>query len=157
MSRDRVVRYLEGRIKELERKIKELSEELEILKQLSAEFSGAKYGASVGSEGSEEKLAQKEPIRVIYVENEIIANEVVTESGVRIVLRGGLRVDDEVVTNFLLKVLDELKERKDLASYSIHESRGYISEIELVNPSQIALRQIEIALKYAWSKSAGST
>ena len=152
MSRDRVAKYLEERIRELEKRIRELSEELEILRQIAAELPGIKYGAQVSPEGGEERSVQKERVKVIYVGDEIIANEVATGDGVKIVLRGGLRVDDEIVTNFLIRVLDELKGRKDLTDYRIRESGGYISEIELVNPSHIALKQIEIALKYVWDK-----
>lgn len=154
MSQDKVARYLENRIKEIERKIKELTEELEILKQIASVFPSSKQGVSTQVYGEEARMAQQEKVRVIYADDEIIANEVISDNTVKIVLRGGIKSDDEVVTNFLLRILDELRGKRDLDDYKLRESGGYITQIDLLNPSSIALRQVEIALKYVWSKHA---
>ncbi len=153
MSQDRVVKYLENRIKELEKKIRELNEELEILRELMAEYSKSKQiSVSVGTNEVRTSSQEKEKVKVLYVEDEIIASEVISDDLVKIVLRSGLRSDDEVVANFLLKVLEELRERKDLVDYKVQESGGYIIQIDLVGPSPLALRQVELALKYVWSR-----
>ncbi|MEM4936401.1 MAG: hypothetical protein QW780_05280, partial [Sulfolobales archaeon] len=114
MSQEKISKYLENKIREIEKKIRELSEELEILKQIASALSSVRPGVSQPAYSEEAKVAQQEKIRVIYSGDEIIANEIVADNTVKIVLRSGIRSDDEVVTNFLLKILEELKERKDL-------------------------------------------
>lgn len=156
MSQEKIAKYLESRIKEVEKKIKELTEELEILRQLASEYTGTREPATTSAHGEESKLSQQEKIKVIYVEDEIIANEVISDNSIKIVLRGGIRADDEVVVNFLLKILEELRQKKDLGDYRLRESGGYIAQIDLLNPTPIALRQVEIALKYVWSKHSSS-
>lgn len=157
MSQDKIAKYLENRIRELEKRIRELSEELEILKELATEYSKSKQ-ISITATASEVKTPpqEKEKVKVLYVENEIIASEVISDDLVKIVLRSGLKSDDEVVANFLLKVLEELRERGDLTDYKIQESGGYIIQIDLIGPNPLALRQAELALKYVWSKVAAS-
>ncbi|MEM2007047.1 MAG: hypothetical protein QXG17_00515 [Sulfolobales archaeon] len=152
MSQDKISKYLENRIREIEKKIKELSEELEILKQIASAFPGSKQGVVQQVHSEEAKVAQQEKIKVIYAEDEIIANEIVADNMVKIVLRGGIRSEDEIVVNFLLKILEELKGRKDLDDFKLKESGGYITQIDLLNPTSIAIRQVEIALRYVWSK-----
>lgn len=155
MSQDKVVKYLENRIKELERKIRELNEELEILRELIAEYSKTKQiGVTADITEARTSPQEKEKVKVLYVEDEIIASEVVSDNLVKIVLRSGLKSDDKVVANFLLKVLEELRKRKDLADYKIQESGGYITQIDLIGPSPLALRQVELALKYVWGRTA---
>ncbi|MCX8184468.1 MAG: hypothetical protein RMI56_06305 [Sulfolobales archaeon] len=156
MSQDKIAKYLENRIREIERKIKELTEELEILKHLATTISSTRQDTYITSYSDEVKVAQQEKIRVIYVEEEIVANEIISDGTIKIVLRGGIRSGDEVVTNFLLKILEELKEKKDISDYRLKESGGYITQIDLLNPTSIALRQVEIALKYVWSKHSSS-
>jgi len=152
LSQDKISKYLENRIREIEKKIKELSEELEILKQIASAFPGSKQGVVQQVHSEEAKVAQQEKIKVIYAEDEIIANEIVADNMVKIVLRGGIRSEDEIVVNFLLKILEELKGRKDLDDFKLKESGGYITQIDLLNPTSIAIRQVEIALRYVWSK-----
>lgn len=154
MSQDRAVKYLEDRIREIERRIKELTEELEILRQIASTLAAAKQRARPVSQGEDSRTPHQERVRVIYAEDEIIANEIVSEDSVKVVLRSGVRSSDKVVENFLLKLLEELKERGDLRDYKLRESGGYITQIDLVGPTQIALRQVEIALKYVWGKHA---
>jgi len=156
LSQEKISKYLENRIREIEKKIKELSEELEILKQIASAFPSVKQGVAQPAYSEEAKVTQQEKIKVIYAEDEIIANEIVGDNTVKIVLRGGIRSDDEIVTNFLLKILEELKGRKDLDDFKLKESGGYITQIDLLNPTSIAIRQIEIALRYVWSKHSSS-
>ncbi|MDW8010087.1 MAG: hypothetical protein RMH84_00605 [Sulfolobales archaeon] len=150
------MKYLESRIKEVERRIKELTEELEILRYLASTISSSRQSVHPTSYSEEVKVAQQEKVRVIYAEEEIIANEVLSDGTVKIVLRGGIRLNDEVVANFLLKILEELKGKKDIGDYRLKESGGYITQIDLINPTPIALKQVEIALKYVWSKHSSS-
>ncbi|MEM4831463.1 MAG: hypothetical protein QXU65_00105 [Sulfolobales archaeon] len=156
MSQEKISKYLENKIREIEKKIRELSEELEILKQIASALSSVRPGVSQPAYSEEAKVAQQEKIRVIYSGDEIIANEIVADNTVKIVLRSGIQSDDEVVTNFLLKILEELKERKDLDDFKLKESGGYITQIDLLNPSSIAIKQVEIALRYVWSKHSSS-
>ncbi len=152
MSYDKILKYLESRIKELEKRIKELSEELETLKAIAAEFSKGRAEISQKPrEGGIEE--QPEGVKIIYYESDVIANEIPTTEGVRIVLRGGLRVDDELVEGFLIRLLDELRERRDLADYKVKESNGYLAEVTLISPTQLALKQVEMAIRYVWSRS----
>jgi len=153
VSYDKIMRYLESKIKELEKRIKELSEELEALKTIAAELSKGKAEApqKLREGGGEE---QPEGVKIIYYESDVIANEIPTTEGVRIVLRGGLRVDDELVEGFLMKLLDELREKRDLADYKVKESNGYLAEVTLISPTQLALKQVEMAIRYVWSRSA---
>jgi polyhydroxyalkanoate synthesis regulator phasin len=151
MNYEKVMKYLRSRIEELERRIKELSEELEVLKAIASELSKGRAEAQrVREEGAE---GQPEGVKVIYYESDVIANEIPTTDGVRVVLRGGLRVDDELVESFLMKLLDELKDRGDLADYRVKESNSYLTEVVLVNPTQLALKQVETAIRYVWSRS----
>ncbi len=152
MSQDRVAKYLEERIRELERRIRELTEELEILKQLASSLNTMRRRAQAESHGEDSKVLQQEKVRVVYAEDEIIANEVISEDAVKVVLRSGIKSSDRVVENFLLKILEELREKGDLRDYRLRESGGYITQIDLLGPTPMALRQIEIALKYVWSK-----
>lgn len=151
MSYEKIMKYLESRIKELERRIKEFSEELEILKAMAAELSKGRAETQRTRESSAEE--QPEGVKIIYYESDVIANEIPTAEGVRIVLRGGLRADDVFVEGFLMKLLDELRERRDLVDYKVKESNGYLTEVTLVNPTQLALKQVEMAIRYVWSKS----
>ena len=151
MGYERIMRYLESRIKELERRIKELSEELETLKAIATELSEGRAETQKVREGGVEE--QPEGVKIIYYESDVIANEIPTTEGVRVVLRGGLRVDEEFVEGFLMKLLDELRERRDLADYKVKESNGYLAELTLVNPTQLALKQVEMAIRYVWSRS----
>ncbi len=152
MSQDRVARYLEDKIREVERRIKELTEELEILKQLASALTTAGRRSQAESRNEDSKVFQQERVRVIYAEDEIIANEVISEDAVKVVLRSGVRSSDKVVENFLLRILEELREKGDLKDYRLRESGGYITQIDLLGPTPMALRQVEIALKYVWSK-----
>jgi len=136
VGRDDLIRYIEEKIKRLENELMMLNAILSILK-----------GESTGTT----LTVRPENVKVITLDDEVIANVMEMEGSIRVILRESISKDHPLLESFLIRMLEERKESGDIRNYIIKESRGYVTELILEGPSrQSVLKELELALKYIW-------
>ncbi|MCD6428793.1 MAG: hypothetical protein J7L12_04180 [Desulfurococcales archaeon] len=136
VSRDDLVRYIEEKIKKLENELMMLNALLSLLKGESAKASLA---------------VRPENVKVITLDDEVIANVMEMEGSIRVILRESISKDHPLLESFLIRMLEERKESGDIRDYIIKESKGYVTEVLLEGVSrQSVLKELELALKYIW-------
>ncbi|MCD6341169.1 MAG: hypothetical protein J7L51_04400 [Desulfurococcales archaeon] len=136
VSKDDLVRYIEEKIKRLENELMMLNALLSILKGESTRVS---------------LTVRPENVKVITMDDEVIANVMEMEGSIRVILRESISKDHPLLESFLIRMLEERKESGDIRDYVIKESRGYVTEILLEGVSrQSVLKELELALKYVW-------
>ena len=136
VSRSDLVRYVEDKIKRLE-------SELRILKAMLSVLKGESIKAAL--------TVKPENVRVITLNDEVIANVMEVDGSIRVILRESISKDHPLLESFLVRMLEERKENGDVRNYVIKESRGYVTEVLLEGVSrQSILRELELALKYIW-------
>jgi len=132
-------------IKYIEEKIKKLENELRILNTILSILKGESVKAAL--------TVKPENVRVITLNDEVIANVMEVNGSIRVILRESISKDHPLLESFLVRMLEERKENGDIRNYVIKESRGYVTEVLLEGISrQSVLKELELALKYIWKE-----
>ncbi len=140
MSNNELIRKLEERIRRLE-------EELSFYREMLKALRGAPE-----SEKNREKI-RPESVKIISKGDDILANVVQLDNGIKVMLRESIPRDHPAFESFMLKLLEEMKKRGDIIDFEVKESRGYVIEISVVgNVTRRSLREIELALLYLWDE-----
>ncbi len=136
VTSEELKRYLRSRINELKRELRYLEELLAIVE---------------GRKSKPEIEPKPTNIDVITFENNIVANVIMGEGYLKIVLTEALPADHPLVTSFLVKVLEERREKGDIDFYRVGEKKGFIYDVEVRGRiSNIVYKELETALLYVW-------
>ncbi|PUA32354.1 MAG: hypothetical protein B7O98_06760 [Zestosphaera tikiterensis] len=136
-------KYLRSRIDELRRELRYLEELLAIVE---------------GRKSKPEVEPKPTNIDVITFENSIVANVIMGEGYLKIVLTEAFPADHPLVTSFLVKILEERKEKGDIDYYRVGEKKGYIYDVEIRGRiSNIVYKELETALTYIWRNLHGKS
>ncbi len=126
------------------KKIEELRNELQYLEELLKILEGER---SVDT-----SILQATRVDVIAVGDSVIANVIVSNEGLRVILTEALPANHPLITSFLARILEEQKERGFVETYKINEKRGYIYDIEVKGRiNNLVYKEIEAAISYVWS------
>ncbi len=126
------------------KKIEELRNELQYLEELLKILEGER---SVNT-----SILQATRVDVIAVGDSVIANVIVSNEGLRVILTEALPANHPLITSFLARILEEQKERGFVETYKINEKRGYIYDIEVKGKiNNLVYKEIEAAISYVWS------
>ncbi len=139
IDRAAIIKYLKERISSLEEEIKIYKAILSIMTSASEEIKLSK------------QTFTPDKVKVITVEDDVIANIVKLNNDIRIMLRETIPVDNEVFNSFLIPFLNDKKEMGEISNFDVKESRGFVTEIIVKGvKSEGTIKEIEIALKYLW-------
>ncbi len=128
----------------VKKKIEELRNELQYLEELLKILEGER---SVDT-----SILQATRVDVITVGDSVIANVIVSNEGLRVILTEALPANHPLITSFLARILEEQKERGFVETYRINEKRGYIYDIEIKGKiNNLVYKEIEAAISYVWS------
>lgn len=126
------------------KKIEELRSELQYLEGLLRILEGER--------GVEASVLQATRVDVISVGDSVIANVIVSQEGLRVILAEALPANHPLITSFLMRILEEQKERGVVETYRINEKRGYVYDLEIKGRiNNLVYREIEAAISYVWS------
>ncbi|MGC8975983.1 MAG: hypothetical protein ACP5KB_07295, partial [Thermoprotei archaeon] len=105
-----------------------------------------------GERSIETSLLQATRVDVIAVGDNVIANVIVSQEGLRIILTEALPANHPLITSFLVRILEEQKERGFVETYRVNEKRGYVHDIEVKGKiNNLVYKEIEAAISYVWS------
>ncbi len=139
VDKESLIKYLKEKLERLEEEIKVYKSLLAILTSSSEEIRPSKQAFT------------PDKVKVITVDDDVIANLVRLDSDVRIMLRETIPTDNELLHSFLIPFLKDKKEIEEIEDYDIRENKGFITEIVVRGvKSDSTVREIEIALKYLW-------
>ncbi len=137
LNNEELKNYLRKKIEELRNEIQYLEELLKILE---------------GERSIETSLLQATRVDVIAVGDNVIANVIVSQEGLRIILTEALPANHPLITSFLVRILEEQKERGFVETYRVNEKRGYVHDIEVKGKiNNLVYKEIEAAISYVWS------
>lgn len=137
LNNEELKNYIRKRIEELRSELQYLEELLKILE---------------GKRSLEAATSQATKIDVIAVGDSVIANVIVSQDGLRVILSEALPANHPLITSFLIRILEEQKERGVIETYRINEKRGYIYDIEIRGRiNNLVYKEIEAAISYVWS------
>jgi hypothetical protein len=141
LEREKLIKWLESRIKELKEELDYLEAALSMLRKESEISEPAK---------ASETLAPSD-IAVITADNNVLANVIRNGKEIRIIFTEGLPKDNVYINSFLLKFLEDSVRAGNISEFKIAEKRGYITELRLIGDiEERFLREMELALKYVW-------
>lgn len=128
----------------VKKKIEELRSELQYLEELLKILEGER--------SVEASVLQATRVDVIAVGDNVIANVIVSQEGLRVILTEALPANHPLITSFLIRIFEEQRERGIIETYRINEKRGYIYDIEVKGRiNNLVYREIEAAISYVWS------
>lgn len=128
----------------VKKKIEELRSELQYLEELLKILEGER--------SVEATVLQATRVDVIAVGDNVIANVIVSQEGLRVILTEALPANHPLITSFLVRILEEQRERGTIETYRINEKRGYVYDIEVKGRiNNLVYREIEAAISYVWS------
>lgn len=126
------------------KKIEELRSELQYLEELLKILEGER--------SVEASVLQATRVDVIAVGDSVVANVIVSQEGLRVILTEALPANHPLITSFLTRILEEQRERGVVETYKINEKRGYVYDIEIKGKiNNLVYREIEAAISYMWS------
>ncbi|MFN3267624.1 MAG: hypothetical protein ACK416_00025 [Zestosphaera sp.] len=126
------------------KKIEELRSELQYLEELLKILEGER--------SVEASVLQASRVDVIAVGDSVVANVIVSQDGLRVILTEALPANHPLITSFLVRILEEQRERGVVETYRINEKRGYVYDIEIKGRiNNLVYREIEAAISYVWS------
>ncbi|MEO3992856.1 MAG: hypothetical protein QN229_00865 [Desulfurococcaceae archaeon TW002] len=126
------------------KKIEELRSELQYLEELLKILEGER--------SVEASVLQASRVDVIAVGGSVVANVIISQEGLRVILTEALPANHPLITSFLVRILEEQKEKGIVETYRINEKRGYVYDIEIKGRiSNLVYREIEAAISYVWS------
>jgi hypothetical protein len=126
------------------KKIEELRSELQYLEELLKILEGER--------SLDASILQATRVDVIAVGDSVIANVIVSNEGLRVILTEALPANHPLITSFLVRILEEQKGRGFVEAYRINEKRGYIYDIEVKGKiNNLVYKEIEAAISYVWS------
>jgi len=126
------------------KKIEELRSELQYLEELLKILEGER--------SVEASVLQATRVDVIAVGDSVVANVIVSQEGLRVILTEALPANHPLITSFLTRILEEQRERGVVETYKINEKRGYVYDIEIKGKiNNLVYREIEAAISYVWS------
>lgn len=126
------------------KKIEELRSELQYLEELLKILEGER--------SLDASILQATRVDVIAVGDSVIANVIVSNKGLRVILTEALPANHPLITSFLVRILEEQKGRGFVEAYRINEKRGYIYDIEVKGKiNNLVYKEIEAAISYVWS------
>lgn len=126
------------------RKIEELRNELQYLEELLRILEGER--------GLDASLMQASRVDVITVDNNVVANVIVSQDTMRVILSEALPANHPLMTSFLARILEEQRDRGLIESYRINEKRGYVYDIEVRGKiNNLLFKELEAAVSYVWS------
>jgi hypothetical protein len=126
------------------KKIEELRSELQYLEELLKILEGER--------SLDASILQATRVDVIAVGDSVIANVIVSDEGLRVILTEALPANHPLITSFLVRILEEQKGRGFVEAYRINEKRGYIYDIEVKGKiNNLVYKEIEAAISYVWS------
>lgn len=126
------------------KKIEELRSELQYLEELLKILEGER--------SVEASVLQASRVDVIAVGDSVVANVIVSHDGLRVILTEALPANHPLITSFLVRILEEQRERGVVETYRINEKRGYVYDIEIKGRiNNLVYREIEAAISYVWS------
>ncbi len=129
--------YVRKKIEELRSELQYLEELLKILEE---------------GRGVEASVLQASRVDVIAVGDSVVANVIVSQDGLRVILTEALPANHPLITSFLVRILEEQRERGVVETYRINEKRGYVYDIEIKGRiNNLVYREIEAAISYVWS------
>ncbi|MEM0014365.1 MAG: hypothetical protein QXS42_03700 [Zestosphaera sp.] len=132
------------------RKIEELRNELQYLEELLRILEGER--------SLDASLMQASRVDVITVDNNVVANVIVSQDTMRIILSEALPANHPLMTSFLARILEEQRDRGLIESYRINEKRGYVYDIEIRGRiNNLLFRELEAAVSYVWSNMREKT
>ncbi|MEM4823621.1 MAG: hypothetical protein QXV31_01105, partial [Zestosphaera sp.] len=105
------------------KKIEELRSELQYLEELLKILEGER--------SVEASVLQATRVDVIAVGDSVVANVIVSQEGLRVILTEALPANHPLITSFLTRILEEQRERGVVETYKINEKRGYVYDIEI--------------------------
>lgn len=137
LNNEELKNYLRKKIEELRNEIQYLEELLKILE---------------GERSVETSLLQATRVDVIAVGDNVVANVIVSQDGLRVILTEALPANHPLITSFLVRILEEQKERGFVETYRVNEKRGYVHDIEVKGKiNNLVYKEIEAAISYVWS------
>ncbi len=139
IDKEAIIKYLKERISSLE-------EEMKIYKAILS---------LITSSSEEIRLSRQtftpDKVKVITVEDDVIANIVKLNNDIRIMLRETIPIDNEIFNSFFIPFLNDKKEIGEITDFDVKESKGFVTEIVVKGvKSEGTTKEIEIALKYLW-------
>ncbi len=126
------------------RKIEELRNELQYLEELLKILEGER--------SLDSSVMQASRVDVITVGSNVVANVIVSQDVLRIILTEALPADHPLMTSFLERILEEQRGRGLIEAYRVNEKRGYVYDIEVRGRiNNLLYRELEAAVSYVWT------
>ncbi|MEM2022034.1 MAG: hypothetical protein QXP80_07430 [Zestosphaera sp.] len=126
------------------RKIEELRNELQYLEELLKILEGER--------SLDSSVMQASRVDVITAGSSVVANVIVSQDVLRIILTEALPADHPLMTSFLVRILEEQRSRGLIEAYRVNEKRGYVYDIEVRGRiNNLLYRELEAAVSYVWT------